>query len=338
MNVRESLGAARRSGGADATPVSVLLMGPTGSGKTDLALELARRLPLELVSVDSAMVYRGMDVGTAKPPADTLARAPHRLIDILDPTESYSAERFRRDALRELVDIERAGRIALFVGGTMLYFRALQRGLARLPDANAELRARIDARAARDGWPALHAELARIDPLVAQRVHPNDAQRIQRALEVYELTGRPLSLLQQMAVPAAPARRWIRLALAPIDRNVLHERIARRFDRMLEAGLVEEVRRLHERGDLELSAPSIRAVGYRQLWRHITGEISLGDAVAAATAATRQLAKRQLTWLRAEQGITWVDSEDPGRYTRAWEQVVSAVSGAAGRRARVIEG
>jgi tRNA dimethylallyltransferase len=303
-------------------------MGPTGSGKTDLALALAERLPVDVVSVDSAMVYRGMDVGTAKPTADVLARAPHRLLDMLDPARSYSAERFRVDALRELADIERAGRIALFVGGTMLYFRALQRGLARLPDANPALRAELDARAAREGWPALHAELTRLDPRAARRVHPRDAQRIQRALEVYELTGRPLSALQDEGVGETPRRRWLKLALAPADRNVLHDRIARRLRHMLANGFVDEVRRLEARGDLDLRTPSMRAVGYRQLWPYVRGDVALDDAVQAALAATRQLAKRQLTWLRAETDVMWLDSEHGGRYTRALEQVSGVVRGA----------
>jgi len=315
--------------GAEEHPaVAVLLMGPTGSGKTDLALALAERLPLDVVSVDSAMVYRGMDIGTAKPPADVLARTPHRLIDMLDPACSYSVERFRVDALRELADIERAGRTALFVGGTMLYFRALQRGLARLPDADPALRAVLDARAAREGWPALHAELARLDPRAASRVHPHDAQRIQRALEVYELTGRPLSVLQEEDLPETSRRRWLKLALAPVDRDVLHDRIVHRFRHMLANGLVDEVRRLQARGDLDLRTSSVRAVGYRQLWPCLRGDVELEDGVQAAIVATRQLAKRQLTWLRAETDVTWLDSQDAGRYTRALEQISLAVTGA----------
>jgi tRNA dimethylallyltransferase len=305
---------------------AVLLMGPTGAGKTDLALALAERLPLEVVSVDSAMVYRGMDIGTAKPSADVLARAPHRLVDMLDPVQSYSAERFRVDALREMADIERAGRTALLVGGTMLYFRALQRGLAPLPDANPALRAQIDARAAREGWPALHAELSRLDPLAAARVHPHDAQRIQRALEVCELTGRPLSALQSEAGPAMTPRRWLKLVLAPADRGVLHDRITRRFQHMLANGLIDEMRRLLARRDLDPSTPSMRAVGYRQLWPYLRGEVALEQAVQAALASTRQLAKRQLTWLRAEPDVTWLDSNDRDRYTRALEQVRPAVT------------
>jgi tRNA dimethylallyltransferase len=301
-------------------------MGPTGGGKTDLAIALTERLPLDVVSVDSAMVYRGMDIGTAKPAADVLARTPHRLIDMLDPAQSYSAERFRVDALRELADIERSGRTALLVGGTMLYFRALQRGLAPLPDANPALRAEIDARAAREGWPSLHAKLSRLDPRAASRVHPHDAQRIQRALEVYELTGRPLSDLQREAGPAMTPRRWLKIALAPADRSVLHDRITRRFQHMLANGLMDELRRLQARRDLDASTPSMRAVGYRQLWPYLRGDVTLEQAVQAAIVSTRQLAKRQLTWLRAEPDVIWLDSADRDRYTRALEQISPAVT------------
>jgi len=307
---------------------ALLLMGPTGAGKTDLAIGLAERFPLEIVSVDAAMVYRGMDIGTAKPSQELLARAPHHLIDLIDPIESYSAARFLADAEVATKAIRARGHTPLFVGGTMLYFRTLQRGLARLPDADPELRARLDARAAREGWPALHAQLAEVDPQAASRIHPHDAQRIQRALEVYELTGTPLSALHSAAPEAeAPLRHWLKLALAPADRNVLHQRIARRFDQMLEGGLIDEVHRLHARGDLDLHKSSIRAVGYRQLWPHVRGDVPRSAAVQAAIVATRQLAKRQLTWLRAESGVSWLDSEDRGRYTRALEQVTSAVAG-----------
>jgi tRNA dimethylallyltransferase len=304
---------------------AILLMGPTGAGKTELAVALAERLPLGIVSVDSAMIYRGMDIGTAKPPPDVLARAPHRLIDMLPPTASYSAGRFLRDALREMDDIERTGRVPLLVGGTMMYFRVLQRGLAELPEGDASVRAGLDARAARDGWPALHAELARIDAPSARRIHPHDAQRIQRALEVYALRGEPLSALQASA--QAPSRRWLKLALAPRERDTLHARIARRLDAMLAAGFVREVQELHARGDLDERSTSVRAVGYRQLWEHVCGRVGLDSAVARAAAATRQLAKRQLTWLRAESDVRWLDSDDAGRYTRALEQVEAAITG-----------
>jgi tRNA dimethylallyltransferase len=302
-----------------------MLLGPTGAGKTDLAVALAARLPLDIISVDSAMVYRGMDIGTAKPAADVLARAPHRLIDMLDPTESYSAGRFRHDALREVEDIRRHGRIPLLVGGTMMYIRVIQRGLADLPEADAGLRARLDARALEEGWPALHDELARVDPSLAARVHRHDAQRIQRALEVYALTGRPLSELQSEAAVAAP-RPWLKLVLAPRDRGRLHERIADRLQGMLAAGFVQEVQRLHARGDLDERMPSMRAVGYRQLWPYACGRSSLDQAIEAAATATRQLARRQLTWLRAEPDTHWLDSDDGGRYTRALEQVTAALT------------
>lgn len=304
---------------------AILLMGPTGSGKTELAVALAERLPLEIVSVDSAMIYRGMDIGTAKPPADVLARAPHRLINILPPTASYSAGQFLRDALREMEDIERAGHVPLLVGGTMLYFRVLQRGIAELPEGDPDVRAELDARAAREGWPALHAELARVDPESARRIHPHDAQRVQRALEVYALRGEPISALQ--ATASATPRRWVKLALAPRERGALHARIARRLQAMLAAGFVREVQELHARGDLDERSPSMRAVGYRQLREHVCGRVALDVAVARAEAATRQLAKRQLTWLRAEADVIWLDSDDAGRYTRALEQVESAVTG-----------
>ncbi|NHA14777.1 tRNA (adenosine(37)-N6)-dimethylallyltransferase MiaA [Thioalkalivibrio sp. XN279] len=281
-------------------------MGPTASGKTGLALELARALPVEIVSVDSALVYRGMDIGTAKPAAALRAEIPHHLVDLLDPAEAYSAGRFRRDALEAMRDIRARGRVPLLVGGTMLYFRALQRGLAELPQADPVVRAELDRDAAARGWPALHAELHRVDPMAAARIQPADAQRIQRALEVWRLTGRPLSELQ--AAGDCPLEGWrlLKLGLAPTSRTALHEAIAARFAAMMAAGFLQEVEQLHARGDLHPGLPSIRAVGYRQLWAAVAGESEVDDAVAAAVTATRRLAKRQMTWLRAETGLHWL--------------------------------
>lgn len=289
---------------------AILLMGPTGSGKTDLAAALVERFPLEIVSVDAAMVYRDMDIGTAKPGAELLARAPHHLIDLIDPADSYSAARFLADAGAAMAAIASRGRVPLLVGGTMLYFRALQSGLARLPAADAEIRSRIDARAMEHGWPALHAELARLDPASAARIRPGDRQRIQRALEVIEASGRPMS--DQLAEDLRGAMRAdnLPIVLAPADRSVLFERIAARFDDMLGRGLVEEVRRLRARGDLHAGLPSMRLIGYRQLWQHLAGESTLEEASERAIAATRQFARRQLTWLRAEPGAAWFDAGD----------------------------
>ncbi len=281
-------------------------MGPTCSGKTGLALALARSYPVEIISVDSALVYRGMDIGTAKPSARERAAVVHHLIDICDPVESYSAGRFRADACRLIREVRDRGRVPLLVGGTMLYFRALTRGLAPLPEANAELRANIDRRARDRGWAALHTELSKRDPEAAGRISPSDSQRIQRALEVLELSGQPLSVLQKQAVPA-PCR-FASFALAPKDRGLLYARIDERFDAMMAAGFLEEVRRLHERADLHADLPSMRAVGYRQLWAHLEGVRSLDEALAAARQATRNLAKRQLTWLRSERDVAWVRS------------------------------
>ena len=288
------------------------LMGPTASGKTDLAVALAARFPVEIVSVDSALVYRGMDIGTAKPDAATLARAPHHLIDIIAPSESYSAARFRADAIRLLRDIAGRGRIPLLVGGTMLYFKALKEGLAVLPVAAPELRAELEARARREGWPALHAELARLDAATAARLAANDAQRIQRALEVCLSAGEPLSVLleRQQKVADLPCR-LIEIALMHDDRAWLHERINLRFKAMLEAGLVEELRGLRERYPLTAQLPAMRCVGYRQAWRYLEGEISAAELFASGAAATRQLAKRQITWLRSWQGATTLDCRAP---------------------------
>jgi tRNA dimethylallyltransferase len=278
---------------------AVLLLGPTASGKTAVALALARRFPAEVVSVDSAQVYRGMDVGTAKPSMAERGSVPHHLIDILEPTESYSAGRFRTDALRCVAEIHRRGRLPILAGGTMLYFRALVRGLADLPTADAALRVEIESRAAREGWPALHAELARVDAATAARLEPTDSQRIQRALEVHALSGKPLSQWHAESKSEAPAFESIAIALEPADRAVLHRRIAERFRAMLAAGLEDEVRELRRRHGLEADMPSMRAVGYRQVWETLDGTAPGSTLEARGIAATRQLAKRQLTWLRS---------------------------------------
>jgi len=285
----------------DILPVACLL-GPTASGKTAAALAFAARHPSEIVSVDSALVYRGMDIGTAKPSATERAQVPHHLIDIVDPAHAYSASDFRRDALRALDAIVARGRVPLLVGGTMLYYKALTQGLNDLPGAQAELRAQLEADAARDGWPALHARLAAVDPRTAARLAPNDAQRIQRALEVFMLSGQPMSeLLDAPArVDAQAARyRFVPVALEPSDRAVLHARIAARFDAMLAAGFIDEVARLRARGDLHPGLPSMRCVGYRQAWEYLDGATDYATMRDKGVFATRQLCKRQLTWLRA---------------------------------------
>jgi tRNA dimethylallyltransferase len=292
-------------------PPVIFVMGPTASGKTELAIALHDRLPVELISVDSAMVYRGMDIGTAKPSREELARAPHRLIDICEPSEIYSAARFRDDALRAMRAITAAGRIPLLVGGTMLYFRALQHGLSALPQSDRAIRADLEARLERDGLAALHRALAKVDPVAASRIHANDPQRTLRALEVWEITGRPLSELQQVAGAAMPYDA-IKLVRAPAERAVLHARIEQRFDAMLAAGFVDEVRSLIARGDLHPDLPSMRSVGYRQAWQWLRGECGYEAMVERAKSATRQLAKRQMTWLRSEIGAHWLDaSQDP---------------------------
>jgi tRNA dimethylallyltransferase len=281
--------------------VAYALLGPTASGKSTLALEAAEKLPLEIVSMDSALVYRGMDIGTAKPSAAQRARVPHHLIDLIDPDEAYSAGRWRRDALAAIGEVLSRKRIPLLVGGTMLYYRTLTGGLDTLPPADAQLRGEIDADAARRGWPALHAELARVDPKTAQRLAPHDSQRIQRALEVWRLTGRPLSTLQGGARQDLPFE-LKGIALMP-ERAVLHERIAQRFDAMLELGLIDEVQALRQRYRLSAAMPSMRAVGYRQVWEYLEGRYDKETLKEKAVTATRQLAKRQLTWLRSFPGL-----------------------------------
>ncbi len=291
-------------------PLLIFLMGPTASGKTDLAIALRQQLPVELISVDSALVYRQMDIGSAKPSAEEQALAPHRLLDIRDPSEPYSAADFRADALREIDAIVDQGRIPLLVGGTMLYFKALLEGFADMPPADQQVRADIEALAEREGWPAVHRELAQVDPESAAEIHPNHSQRLSRALEVYRVSGRTMTALrrQQDRQSQDLHQRFdiVQIAIAPRDRSVLHERIARRFGLMLEQGLIEEVQALYRRGDLHPDLPAIRAVGYRQVWDYLTGELDRETMVERGIVATRQLAKRQLTWLRGWPGLHWV--------------------------------
>jgi tRNA dimethylallyltransferase len=293
---------------------AVVITGPTGAGKSEWAERLASDARVEIVSVDSALVYRGMDIGTAKPDAELRTRIPHHLIDIRDPAETYSAGEFVADCTRLIAEIRSRGRLPLLVGGTMLYLRALADGIADLPRGSAALRREIDERAAREGWPRLHAELSRLDAAAAARIHPHDPQRIQRALEVCYLTGRSLSELQR----ARPRRgvSLLRVALSPPDRGVLHRRIAERLSRMMERGFLAEVETLHRRGDLTARHPALRAVGYRQLWAHLEGACRLDEAYERALAATRQLAKRQLTWLKADRALKWIDPGAGDGYER----------------------
>ena len=307
-------------------PPAILLMGPTAAGKTSLAVSLVQRLPLEIISVDSALVYRGMDIGTGKPDAATLALAPHHLLDIRDPTEAYSAAAFRRDALALMQQITQRGNVPLLVGGTMLYFRALLRGLDDLPQADPVLRAQIEAAAAEQGWPALHAELAQCDPVTAARLEPTDAQRIQRALEVFRLSGQPLSA-QLTATHAELPYRVLQLALIPSDRAVLHQRIAARFDAMLAEGLVEELRVLRHNKALHAQLPAMRCVGYRQAWTYLDGEIDRMTLREQGLAATRQLAKRQHTWLRSWPGVVELDCLSADLEAQALAQVQAHLRG-----------
>lgn len=292
------------------TKAVVFLMGPTASGKTALATALHRRLPVELISVDSALVYKQMNIGTAKPTAEELAITPHHLIDIRDPAQSYSAADFRSDALRLIAEIQQRGNIPLLVGGTMLYFKALLDGISPLPEADAAVRLQLETEAASKGWAALHEELAKVDPVSAARIHPNDPQRINRALEVYRLTGRSLTeLTAEKGEPFAfPVHQF---AITPADRAVLHQRIAIRFEQMLAAGFEQEVLRLKQRADLHPDLPSMRCVGYRQMWQYLDGECSYQQMTERGIAATRQLAKRQLTWLRGWPDLNWLNSEAP---------------------------
>lgn len=290
---------------------AVLLMGPTGSGKSELAVRLAEQLPLEIISVDSALVYRGMDIGTAKPSLSTRARIAHHLIDIREPSAGYSVGEFILDVQQAMMGIWARGHQPLLVGGTMMYFHALTSGIADMPQANLRVRAEIDAQAAEEGWAAVHQTLAEVDPEAAARIHNNDPQRIQRALEVHRITGQTITKLQQARVSVVADVNVMEFALAPLERGELHHKIELRFRAMLDAGFVDEVRRLYERGDLSPEHPSMRAVGYRQLRRYLTGQCALNDAQNQAIAATRQLAKRQLTWLRRRTNARWLDSMRP---------------------------
>lgn len=292
-------------------PPAIFLMGPTASGKTALALELAENYPCEIISVDSALVYKGMDIGTAKPDASTLAKAPHRLIDLLDPSEPYSAAQFREDALREMAEITATGRVPLLAGGTMMYFKFLRDGAADLPQADETVRSRLLAEGMSLGWPAMHQKLAKIDPESAARLKPMDSQRIQRALEVYEVSGKTLTRhWAEQHVQPLPYR-VVNLAVCPADRQQLHERIALRFQQMLEQGFVEEARALYDRGDLNTQMPSVRAVGYRQAWDYFDDVYDYEEMVERGIIATRQLAKRQMTWLRSWPDLHWLDANDP---------------------------
>lgn len=293
----------------DRLPLALFLMGPTASGKTELAIRLRQKYPVEIISVDSALIYKGMDIGTAKPDEREQQLAPHRLIDILDPAQSYSAADFRRDALQAMNEIASQGKIPLLVGGTMLYFKALLEGLSPLPAANPEIRQQIEQEALTKGWSVLHDELKEIDPVSAARIHPNDPQRLSRALEVFRISGKTLTELTQTKGESLPFR-VKQFAIAPKDRAELHRRIELRFDKMMEAGFEQEMKTLHAREDLHPDLPSIRCVGYRQMWDYLDGNGTLDEAIYRGICATRQLAKRQITWLRSWDSLTWLDSED----------------------------
>ena len=299
----------------ESLPPAIFLMGPTASGKTDLALQLVRELPCEIISVDSALVYRGMDIGSAKPSAEILQEYPHHLVDILDPAQSYSAAQFREDALAAMADITARGRIPLLVGGTMLYYKALIDGLAAMPAADVQVRAALELQAEAEGWAALHAELQSVDPVSAKRIHPNDPQRIMRALEVWRVSGRSMTehrvqqaLQKQASNGSHLPYNVATFAIAPQQRSVLHQRIAQRFHLMLEQGFIAEVEALRQRGDLHADLPSIRAVGYRQAWSYLQDDYTYDEMIERGIIATRQLAKRQFTWLRSWENIEWLDS------------------------------
>ncbi len=306
-------------------PLAIFLMGPTASGKTALAFGLAEQLPVEVISVDSALVYRGLDIGSAKPTAEEQARVPHRLLDLRDPSETYNAADFCRDARQAMVEITEQGKVPLLVGGTMMYFRALLDGLNDLPTSDPAIRAQIEQKAAQEGWPAVHQWLQQVDAASAAVIHPNHSQRLCRALEVFLQTGQAMSELQKHNKQAGITESYqiAQLAIAPRERKTLHERIARRFQTMLDAGVLEEVQGLYERGDLNPQLPALRAVGYRQLWNYCAGECSLEEATDKAIAATRQLAKRQLTWLRGwQEPLYWIYTESEAGISLTNQQII----------------
>lgn len=309
-------------------PPAIFLMGPTASGKTGAAVALYSKLPVELISVDSALVFQGMDIGTAKPDAETLRQAPHHLIDIIPPTSAYSAANFRTDALRLMADITARGKVPLLVGGTMLYFKALQGGLSNLPEANPEVRRQIEQEAAQVGWPAMHAKLAQVDPETAARLQPNDVQRIERALEVYRLTGQTMTALHQASAGDALPYRLLKIGLVPSERKVLHERIAQRFEQMLAGGFVDEVRALlHQYPELTADSTAMRCVGYRQALEYLAGAYDIKELRDRGIFATRQLAKRQLTWLRGMDDIVEVDCLHPDMHALVMHEIEAFIKG-----------
>lgn len=309
-------------------PPAIFLMGPTASGKTGAAVALYSRLPVELISVDSALVFQGMDIGTAKPDAETLRQAPHHLIDIIPPTSAYSAANFRTDALRLMADITKRGKVPLLVGGTMLYFKALQGGLSNLPEADPDVRRQIEQEAAQIGWPAMHAKLAQVDPQTAARLQPNDVQRIERALEVYQLTGQNMTALHQASTGNALPYRLLKIALVPSERKVLHERIALRFDQMLADGFVDEVSALLQKyPELSADSTAMRCVGYRQALEYLDGQYDINELRDRGIFATRQLAKRQLTWLRGMDDIVEIDCLHPDMHARVMHEIEAFIKG-----------
>lgn len=291
-------------------PPAIFIFGPTASGKTGLAIKLMEHFPIELISVDSALIYKDMDIGTAKPTADELEKAPHRLISFLDPAESYSAADFRNDALREMAEITAKGKIPVLVGGTMLYFRALENGIAEMPQADPAVREKLTEEAEKIGWDGLHQRLFEIDPVAGKRIHPNDQQRIQRALEVFEVSGKTLTSFQQQGSEQKLPYRLMKIALIPEQREWIRELAAIRFEQMLEAGFIDEVKALRDRGDLNLNCPSMRCVGYRQAWQYLEGELDYEAMKERAVIATRQLAKRQMTYMRSEPNISEYGARD----------------------------
>lgn len=312
--------------GTKLRPLAVSIMGPTASGKTDLAIALREKINGEIISVDSALVYRGMDIGSAKPSRDELSLAPHRLIDIRDPAEPYSAADFCRDAKREIKNLIQQDKTPLLVGGTMLYFKSLLEGLSDLPAADEKVRIEIEKEAQEKGWPQLHAQLKVMDPISAEKIHPNHSQRLSRAIEVFKITGKPLSSFQGKAKGGLLDHyHWLQIAIAPKERSVLHKRIELRFEKMIEQGLLDEVRDLISRGDLHKDLPSMRAVGYRQAWEYLHGEYDFETMREKAIAATRQLAKRQLTWLRSWSDVVWIDTDDKNGKTLSSTQLIEPI-------------